>query len=86
MNYRSILLVLDNTSAAENSQAVALSLARRFGAQLTGLAIAIEPIVPAIGMHPVLLDAIEIQRQANIEEAQRLRGSFEDTAFNAFLN
>ena len=86
MTYKSIFLVLDNSSASENSQEIALSLAQRFDAQITALSLAIEPIVPSIGMHPVLLDALEIQRQASIKEAQRLQYSFEDAAINANVN
>ena len=74
MSYKSILLYADRSPGGAASRALAFDLAERFGAHLTALVLGIEPSVPTYGCHPVLLDALEVQRQAALDDAQDLAG------------
>ncbi len=76
MPYKSILLYLEDTPSAEASQQLAVKLARDHEAHLTGLVVGVEPTVPTYGYHPMLIEALEVQRQAIEEEARALAQTF----------
>ena len=76
MPYRTILILLDAAASNEATQEVAFNLALVNSAQLVGLALAVEPAIPSFGMHPVLLDAIDMQRQASEAESRRFLDEF----------
>lgn len=76
MAYKSILLYLEDTRSAEASLQLAVTMAREHDAHLTSLVVGAEPTVPTYGYHPMLIEALEVQRQAIEEEAKSLAQSF----------
>lgn len=76
MAYKSILLHLQDAPGAEDSRQLAIKLGRDHEAHLTGLAVGVEPTVPTYGYHPMLIEALEVQREAIAEEAGALAQAF----------
>lgn len=92
MAIRDMLVLLDNgapsvprhaapteaagVAALGRGAAVALDLARRFGAHLTGMALAVDPIVPGFVVAPLPVDVIERARTQAIDAAEQAIARF----------
>ena len=80
MTIRDIVAVLDVIEESMPAAQVALQLATRFKAHLTGLALAVEPIIPPLLVSPIPVDIIaEAQIQADAR-AKAAVGRFESYA------
>lgn len=80
MAIKDILLLLDLGREAGPSAAVAVDLAARFQAHVTGVALAIDPIVPGFVAAPIPVELIEAARDEAIRTAQAAAAGFETLA------
>ena len=75
---RDMLVVID-LAGERNSAKLAVDLARRFGAHLTGLALAYDPITPAYSMAaPIPTDFMVSAREQALEDAKKAAAAFEE--------
>ena len=83
MAYKSLLLHLDPGPTKDRCEDVALALAARFGAHLTGLALAVEPGLTGYDFHPAVIELLEAQRDAAMGEAKATAERFRQSADRA---
>ena len=80
MTYKDILVVLDDTKQCEERVNVAVRLAERHQAHLTGLLV-IEPVpIPAYAMSELPSEVMEVRRRTDGELRARIRERFERQA------
>lgn len=80
MSIKHILAILDLGETPGPSEGVALDLAGRFGAHVTGLALAIEPILPPMMMVPIPAELVASAREAAEQRAAEAARRFEARA------
>lgn len=80
MNYKDILVYLDDSDSCKNRVATALELASRHQAHLVGLALAVEPTIPAYIGAELPVEVRDIQRKAAIDRAKGQTELFEKMA------
>ena len=80
MDYRNLLVHLDESEANAGRVEAAVVLARRHQAHLTGLSLAVEPSIPGFVYQQVGAEVLEAQRQALREQAQETATRFVDHA------
>jgi nucleotide-binding universal stress UspA family protein len=77
---RDMVVVID-LAGERNSAKLAVDLAGRVGAHLTGLALAYDPITPAYSMAaPIPTDFMVSAREQAVEDAKKAQASFEEIA------
>ena len=75
---RDMLVVID-LAGERNSAKLAVDLAGRFGAHLTGLALAYDPITPAYSMAaPIPTDFMVSAREQAVEDAEKAATAFQE--------
>ena len=80
MKSKDILLLLDLAHPNSPSLQVAVDLARQCGAHLTGLALAVDPIVPGFVIAPIPVEMIEAAREEAMKTADEAVIRFEAAA------
>lgn len=80
MAIKDVLLLLDLAPDGGPAAAVAIDLAARLEAHVTGVAMAIDPIVPGFVAAPIPVELIEAAREAARKEAQAAADRFEQAA------
>ena len=80
MAIKDILLMLDITRATSPATEAAVELAGRVGAHLTGVGLAIDPVVPGFVVAPLPVELIESARADAIKAAETAIGRFEEAA------
>ena len=83
MAIKDILLLLDLAEEAGPAAAVAVDLAARLDAHVTGVALAIDPIVPGFVAAPIPVELIEAAREEAVKVAQGATRRFDDLAGRA---
>jgi len=86
MAYKDLLVVLDATPACATRLDVAIGLARRFEAHLTGLHVFTNPYIPPYVAAQIPAEAIEAQRDAQRAQSEKLRVGFEAALSSAGVN
>ena len=82
MTYRTLMVQLSEEEGLRERLAVAVNLARRFGAGLIGVHVIPPPVLPAgYGDATAYIgpELIEAQREVALEKAERVRGAFEES-------
>jgi nucleotide-binding universal stress UspA family protein len=76
MAIKDMLVLVDQAKADGPTAHVAIDLARRAGAHLTGISLAVDPMVPAMVTAPVPVEFAEHARTEAIEAAKEAAGAF----------
>lgn len=80
MTIKDILHLVDLGPTTSPAATVAIDLAARFDAHVTGLALAIDPIVPGFVAAPIPVELIEAAREEALNAARAAGTRFEDEA------
>lgn len=80
MSLRDIVVLLDQIRETSPATEMAIDLARRTGAHLNGVALAIDPIVPGFIVAPIPVDAFEVARVETLKSARETLARFEAAA------
>jgi nucleotide-binding universal stress UspA family protein len=80
MAIKDILTLIDLNRAESPSAAAAIDLAGRFGAHLTGVALAVDPMVPAMVTAPVPVEFAEHARAEALDAARAATAGFTERA------
>jgi nucleotide-binding universal stress UspA family protein len=83
VTYKSLLLHLEADPGRESCEGLALVLAARFGAHLTGLALAVDPDLTGYELSAMMIEALNAQREAAMKEAKATAERFRQTAEHA---
>ena len=79
MAIKDILVLLDLVRSSSPSAEAAVDLAARFGAHLTGLGLAVDPVVPGFVVAPLPVELIESARADALKAAQDSVATFEES-------
>ena len=77
---KDVLVNLSGATPQDFAADYAVSVARTFGAQITGVAFVYEPVIPDTVMGGIPTDLIEIQREENTKAAKAAVDRFEAAA------
>lgn len=80
MAIKDMLVLVDQTKSDSPTARVAVDLARRAGAHLTGVSLAIDPMVPAMVTAPVPVEFAEHARIEALDAAKEAAGTFATAA------
>lgn len=80
MAIKDILLLVDLGRSDSPAAKVAIDLAGRFDAHVTGLAMAVDPIVPGFVAAPIPVELIEAAREEALQAARGAGARFEEDA------
>lgn len=73
----------DPTGAGAHRQSYAISMAAALDAHLTGIVLALEPMIPPMVMGEIPANVIETQRKRSVEAAQQVLHAFDEEASKA---
>lgn len=74
------ILTISDLYGARPSLAVAAELARRFDAHLTGISVALDPLIPAYGVAPASAELIADARRVALGKAREADAAFREAA------
>ncbi len=83
MQYTDILVYLDESRACGARIGAALDMAAAHGAHVIGLALAVEPVIPAYIGAELPIEVRDIQRKAAEDSAEKVAGAFREAADKA---
>ena len=86
MHYTDILVYLDDSEVCEARVATALAMGRAHDARVVGVALAIEPTIPAYIGAELPIEVRDIQRKAAEESAQKAADAFMEAADRAGIS